>query len=354
VWNFIRYLGDLTFLQTKTYRFSLNYFHPFLCLFPIFGLFAIRKPVVRWCYIYSWLFTIYAFFLIPFQTRYFLPFEMLMAICVASGMRFLSVKRYVFIAFIVLVLVPLGIEINEAREEFTMRREVILGQIPEMRYLVDRRYDFEVFRKANEELPDGSKVLYLRERTFYLSVPHEVIEPRLNFDDARHPEQMLERLREFGYTHVIIELETMSTLNTLDAILDNLDYDGTGGVVGEGELRYVEFDYWPLAISIHADRELTAYSLPAIIDVFGGEMIDSTPGAERYRLDLSPLKDKQYLTAYASLASELRPWHAEGMVERVAGAGDTRLFDITPQSNVNEESKDEDEISENHENKENQ
>jgi hypothetical protein len=197
-----------------------------------------------------------------------------------------------------------------------------------MQYLVDTRFDTQVFHHANEELPDGSKVLYLREPTFYLKTAHEVIETRLDFDDARNPDKMLGKLRRLGYTHVIIEMDMMSTFNVLDAILDELPYDGQGGVVGEGELRYAEFDYWPLAVSVHADREMTADVLPAVIDVFGGDLIDPTPKAERYRLDLSPLRVKQYLTAYASLASELMPWHAEGEIGTGWFAGNTRMFDI--------------------------
>jgi len=326
--NFARYLGDLTFLQEKTNRYSLNYFHPFLCLFPLFGLFGLKKPFTRWCYIYSWAFTIYAFLFIPFQTRYFLPYEILMAVCIAFGMKFLSVKRPILIIFVLLTLIPLGIEINETREEFLNRRNVIIDRQTVMDYLVDTRYDYEVFKHASEDLPEGCKILYMRERTFYLNTPYTVIEPALNFDDARDPLEMLQKLRRLGYTHVLIELDTMFTLNVLDAIFDEMPYSGKGGIVGEGDLRYVEFDYWPLAVSVHEQRDMSAKVLPAIIDVLGGELVDPTPRAERYRLDLAPLREKQYLTAYASLASELMPWHEEGVVKTGWFAGNTRLFDI--------------------------
>jgi hypothetical protein len=336
--NFLRYLGDLTFLQGMTDRFSINYVHPFLCLFPIFGLFGLKRAVLRWCYIYSWLFTIYAFLLMPFQVRYFLTFEVLAFICVASGMKYLSVKRPILVIFVLLTLVPLGIEINETREDFILRRNVIIGRQTVMEYLADRRSDFHVFKYANEELPEGSKILFLRENTLYLHALHEVIEPALNFDDARAPDEMLIKLRQLGYTHVLTEVATMATFNVLDGVLDELPYEGSGGIVGEDELKFVEFDYWPLAFSIEEDRDMPANVLPAIIEVFSGEAVDTTPKAERYRLDLSPLRDKQYLTAYASLASELYPWYEKGIVAAGYFSGNTRFFDIREQAPNDDES----------------
>jgi len=331
------YLGKLTFLQTETEpygiaisgrqmkRLSLAYFHPYLILFPIFGLFALRRPFARWCYIYSWLFIIYAFFFIPYQTRYFIPYEMLMAISIAAGMKRLSVRRPLLIFFTILVLIPLVLEINETREEFANRRDVIVGKIPEMQYLIDTKYDYQVFNRANEELPDDAKILIVRENTFYLDAPYVVIEPRLNFDDASNPDEMLDKLRRFGYTHVIIKQDMIATLNVLDSILDELEYNGRGGIVGEGELRYVEFDYWPLARSVYVGRDMSANVLPAIIEVFGG--VGSKE--EGYRIDLSPLLEKQYLTAYASLASEFKRWQAEEAVGVDWIAYETWMFDIT-------------------------
>ncbi len=338
--NFVRYLPELTFLDIKAegLHFSRNYFHPFFCLFPLFGLLALRKPFARWCYIYSWLFTIYAFLLIPFQTRYFLPYEMLMAVCVASGMKFLSRRRPILIIFIVLALIPLGIEFNDAREEFIAKREVVLDNQNILTYLGSRVFDYQVFKYADEELSDESRILYLRERTFYLDVDYTVIEPRLNFDDARHPDEMLQKLRELGYTHVMVEMDTVETLNVLDAIFDELPYSGPGGIVGEGDLRYVEFSYWAVVANIGEQRDLRANVLPAIIDVLGGELIGNVPKAEKYRLDLAPFRDRQYLVAYASLASELNRWYADGVITQGYFAGNTRLYDIRERDIVKEES----------------
>lgn len=183
----------------------------FLALVPLLFFF---RPVPPWLRVTLALFLIGMVLLVPMGPlpRYMMPYFVPMAMVVGFVYRRLSVRRWSRILFGVVVLSVFALQLVPFVARAGNRFGVVLGYESRDAYL--NRVDdvYPIVCTAEKVLPHNAKIALFEERVYYfdkaglnVTMVMPYWQDVVDFPMLPYPMELMARIRELGFTHVIVD-----------------------------------------------------------------------------------------------------------------------------------------------------